>query len=71
MKVQRWVANTRGKYWIISRYKQCEALPSSTAKTPHELVLEALVVEEDVELEKEEQRSKEEDDAKGLDESTP
>jgi hypothetical protein len=71
VEVQRWVADTRGTYWIVGSYGRCEPLSSSTSKTPHELVLEALEAEEDIELEREEQRSKQEDDSKGLDESTP
>ncbi|PVH70991.1 hypothetical protein DL98DRAFT_617121 [Cadophora sp. DSE1049] len=65
--VQRWVSDTRGTYWVVSA-NQSTPVP---LKTPHELVLEALEVEEEMDREEEAKRNQQEDDAKGLDESTP
>ena len=69
--VQRWVADTRGIYWIVGSSGESEPSPLSTSKSPHDLVLDALAEDEDAELQEEEQRDREEDDAKSLDESTP
>jgi hypothetical protein len=58
VEVQRWVADTRGTYWIVGSYGRCEPLSSSTSKNPHELVLEALEAEEDMELENSRKKSR-------------
>jgi hypothetical protein len=65
--VQRWVSDTRGTYWVIN-VTQSAPIPS---KSHHEQFLEALEAEEDIEFEEETKRNQEEDDSKGVDESTP
>jgi hypothetical protein len=65
--VQRWVSDTCGTYLVVNT-NQSTPIPS---KTPHELVLEALEAEEDMEIKEEAKRNQQEDDTKGLDESTP
>jgi hypothetical protein len=69
VKVQRWVNDTRGTYWIVGNFGRGET--STLSKTSYEQVMEALEAEEDMELEEDAKRNQQEDDAKGLDESTP
>lgn len=65
--VQRWVSDTRGTYWVVNA-NQSAPIPS---KSHHEQFLEALEEEEDIEFEEEAKRNQQEDDSKGVDESTP
>jgi hypothetical protein len=69
VRVQRWVNDTRGTYWIVDSVGRCGTPP--VPKTAHERMLEALEAEEDMEWEAERRRNQQEDDAKGRDESTP
>jgi hypothetical protein len=43
VEVQRWVADTRGTYWVVGSYGMCEPSLSSASKTSYEQVIEALV----------------------------
>jgi hypothetical protein len=52
VEVQRWVADTRGTYWVASSYGMRE--PS---KSPRELIVEALEAEEHMESEEEAKRN--------------
>jgi hypothetical protein len=51
--VQRWVSDTRGTYWVVNA-NQSTPIPS---KTPYELVLEALEVEEEMDRKEEAKRN--------------
>jgi hypothetical protein len=70
VKVQRWVNDTRGTYWIVGSFGRCETSILPASKTSYEQVMEALEAEEDMEFEEYAKRNEQEDDAKGLDEST-
>jgi hypothetical protein len=69
VRVQRWVNDTRGTYWIVGSVARCGTPP--VRKTAYERLIEAIEAEEEVEREEERKRNQQEDDAKNRDESTP
>jgi hypothetical protein len=71
VKVQRWVADTRGTYWVVDGRSLLNLSTSIRSKTSYELAMEALEAEEDMEIEEDAKRNQQEDDTKSLDKSTP
>jgi hypothetical protein len=71
VKVQLWVADTRGTYWVVDGNDLLNPLTPLPSKTSYELVMEELEAEEDVELKKDTKRNQQEDNTKGLGGSTP